>query len=85
MAHELRHYRQFYSRCTAIFYRFNRKYWLRAEMEAYAVQLAAYGGGQRNFNWMVDAMQLKYNLGMERGEVSNRFREYCLGVGAIKL
>jgi len=34
---------------------------------------------------MVDVMQSKYDLGMERGEVSDRFREYCLDVGAIKL
>lgn len=85
--HELRHCRQFYTRFPlhGLLYRFSRKYRLRAEMEAYAVQLAAYGGGQRDFNWMVDAMHSKYDLGMERTEVSEKFREYCLDVGAVKL
>jgi hypothetical protein len=84
--HELRHCYQFYTRFPlhSILYSFNRKYRLRAEMEAYAIQLTVYGGGQKDFIWMVDALYSKYNLGMERDEILSKFREYCLDVGAIK-
>ena len=85
--HELRHCRQFYSRFPlhGVLYRFSAEYRLKAEMEAYAVQLAAYGGGQRDFNWMVDAMHSKYGIDMDRTEVCDRFREHCLKVGALKV
>lgn len=85
--HELRHCRQFYSRFPlhGILYRFSREYRLRAEMDAYAAQLAAYDGRQWDFNWMVDALQSKYGLGMTREEITKRFRQYCFDVGVVKL
>ncbi len=81
LAHELIHCRQFFRTLGlhAPLYYFSKKYRLKAELEAYRVQVAAKGYSDTIIAWVVRMLRENYDLSMSGKEIGEAARLYYKG------